>query len=125
MEVDGNKYRTRAEMVAAGLPLRQQLEALLDKIAHLKMQIDGAKAEAAATGNYSDRDWYNRANHALRMAQKEHQQVQLEIGEQNRAKKREGAAAWEKAFIDAARRRLEPELFMELVAEAREETSGA
>ncbi len=107
-------HRTRAEMIAAGLSLEQQNDALLEKIAALKLQLDTAKGKAWTSGEYSDPDWFNRANYALRMTQREHQQVQRDIGEKNR---RVGAV--EQRFMDVARRRLDPDLFHSLMDEAR------
>src|SRR5688572_8909261 len=76
--------RSRVDMVAVGMTLEQQNDALLAKISFLKLQIDTARATAASSGRYADPDWYSRASHALRMTQREHQQVQRDIGERNR-----------------------------------------
>ena len=119
------EYKTRADMIAAGLSLDQQNDLLLEKIARLKMQIDGAKAHCAQTGDYSDADWYNRANYALRMVAKEHQQCIREIGERNKRTKLENAARFERLFVEIARRRLHRELFQEIFNEAQQERDEA
>src|SRR5689334_17319906 len=100
------ELRTRADMIEAGLSLDEQNELLLEKLARLKMQIEGAKAEATATGNYSDRDWFNRANFAYRMMAKEHQQCLREIGDRNKAQRKANGDSQDRAFISIARRRL-------------------
>lgn len=115
--------RTRADMIRAGLSLDEQNDAMLAKLASLKSQIDGAKATAAATGEYGDRDWFNRVNFAYRMLAKEHQAIQREIGERNRKQRKHGGDRTAQAFIEAARRRLDSELFRSLLDEAQQESS--
>lgn len=111
--------RTRADMIDAGLSLDEQNDLLLEKLARLKMQIEGARAECAATGDYSDRDWYNRANFAYRMMAKEHQQCLREIGDRNKAQRKSNSDSQTNTFIAVARRRLDPDLFNSILAESR------
>lgn len=117
MDLDGNHYKNRAAMLAAGMTLQQQNDALLDKIAGLKIQIDTASGKAASNGDYSDTEWYHRAKYALRMTQKEHQQVLREIGEQNRNQRASNGSHYETQFIAVCRRRLDPELFADILRE--------
>lgn len=114
------EFKNRAEMAAAGCTLDEQADMLLEKIASLKSQIDTAKAKAATCGDYSDREWFNRINYALRMTGKEHQQVIREIGERNKLVRREQGSRVEKKFIEVARRRLDGELFSSIMEEARD-----
>lgn len=115
-----DQYNDRADMIADGLSLDEQNDALLDKIAHLKLQISEAKGRAATTGDYSDANWFNRANHALRMFQREHQQCLREIGDRNKKQRREPSITFERHFMRAARARLDPDLYESLLEEARE-----
>jgi len=114
-----DQFHTRADMIAAGLTLDQQNDLLMEKLARLKMQLEGAKAHAAATGDFSDRDWYNRANFAYRMLAKEHQQCLREIGERNRARRRATGEEFEQKFLEVARRRLHPDVFRDIFDEAK------
>lgn len=101
--------------------IENRLAEVTEEIAQIKTQIGAAKAEAAATGNYADRDWFLRANHALRMKGREHQLLQTEHGKRRKAVRRDFNARVERAFIDVARRRLDPELFSEMWSEAMSE----
>lgn len=122
--IDSPEIRTRADMVAAGMSLDEQNDLLMEKLAHLKSQIEGAKANAAATGDYSDRDWYNRANLAYRMVAKEHQTCLREIGERNRARRRANGDSVDRRFISIARHRLDPDLFKSIMDEAMDDRSS-
>lgn len=115
-----SEFRTRAEMIDAGLSLDEQNESLLALLARLKMQIEGASADAAATGDYSDRGWFNRAKYAYRMLAVEHQTCLRELGDRNKSKKRADTNGFGQRFIDTAKRRLDPLLFASLMAEAHE-----
>lgn len=115
------ELRTRADMIATGLTLDEQNDLLMEKLARLKMQIEGAKAEAAATGIYEDRDWFNRANFAYRMLAKEHQACLREIGERNRATRKASGASVDRRFISICRHRLDPGLFKSIMDEAMDE----
>lgn len=98
--------------------LEKRLGEVMRELAEVKTQIDFAKSEAAENGNYSDPDWFNRARHAVRMKGREHQLIQAELGKRKKDERRAFNAKAERCFIDAARRRLEPELFADLWAEA-------
>lgn len=98
--------------------LEKRLRAVMQELAEVKTQIDFAKSEAAETGNYSDADWFNRARHAVRMKGREHQLIQAELGKRKKEERRAFNAKAERCFIDAARRRLDPDLFSDLWAEA-------
>src|SRR5690606_10044106 len=56
------EHRTRDILLA-------EQQKLLDDINSVKAQISDAKARAAATGGYADRDWFSRANFALKKMQ--------------------------------------------------------
>ena len=101
--------------------LEHQLVEVGGNLARVKTQLDYAKSEAAETGNYSDRDWFNRAKHAKRMLGREHQLIQAELGKRKKRESRSFNNTIERRFIDAARRRLDPVLFSELMDEANEE----
>ncbi len=96
---------------------REQLEIDLSR---MRMQIQQAKADAEVNGRYSDSDWFARVNAALRMTGIDHQRVLRQLAELKRAKKLEYTNSYEKAFIAACRRRLDPALYDEIVSEARD-----
>ena len=99
-----------------------ELERLLgettEKLASIKTQLDFAKSDAAAAGDFSDRDWFNRARHAVRMSGREHQLLMQELGKRRKAERRARNDALQHRFMEVARRRLDQGLFRELVAEA-------
>lgn len=84
---------------------------LQGEIADIKAQIEGASARAASSGDYSDRDWYIRAKHALRHRTIEHQQVLKMIGERNRNIRKQRHEAAERRFIQICRNRLPQDVF--------------
>jgi hypothetical protein len=105
--------------------LEKSLEEVIDKIAKIKTQLDFAKAEAAVNGVYSDQNWFIRAKHALRMNGIEHQTILRELGNRRREKGQALNTGADRFFIQACKRRLDPVLFKELMAEAWEESRNA
>lgn len=94
---------------------------VLEEIANIKTQLRAAKSDAAATGEYSDRQWFISANHALQMKGREHQMVIQELGARRKEERRAHNTSKTEAFVRAARRRLDPELFADLMREADEQ----
>lgn len=94
--------------------LDEQELRLQGEIADIKAQIEGAKARAAQTGDYSDNDWFIRANHALRHRTIEHQKVLKMIGERNRERRKKNGEQSQRRFIELCRKRLPPETFQML-----------
>jgi hypothetical protein len=70
---------------------REKLE-VDTEIGDIRDQIRDAKGRAAATGVYSDRDWYRRVHGALRIRSQQSQEIQLRLGEVNRRIKSYNAA---------------------------------
>lgn len=100
--------------------LDSALAALAEQMAGIKAQLDEAKGHAAVEGDYSDREWFNSARNALRIKGQLHQQVAQEIGRRNRLEKAQRANAREVHFVRIARRRLDPDLFREIMDEAKD-----
>ena len=98
--------------------LERLLRETTERLASIKTQLDFAKSDAAAAGDYSDRDWLNRARHAVRMSGLEHQLLMQELGKRRKAERRARNDALQNRFMEVARRRLDKGLFRELVAEA-------
>ncbi len=124
MNAPSQPYRNRSEMVAAGLSLEDQLDALNTKSALIKSEIQSAQQRTRETGDYSDSEWYQRASLALRLTGIDIQKVQREIGERNRAEKRGRANNFENAFRSAVRKRVSEAVFKECWDEAHEVTRG-
>lgn len=95
-----------------------RLGAVTAEIAEIKAQIGEAKGYAAETGEYSDADWFRRANLALRFKGREHQALQLEFGRRRKEERRAYNSSMERAFIDAARAKLDATTFRLLMNEA-------
>jgi hypothetical protein len=100
---------------------RSQLEADMGKI---RLQLDHARANVHATGEYADPKWFVSAQHALRCKGQAHQNLLREIATLKRQQKQTISLSFEKAFIAAARRRLSPDLWRALCDEAREAAMG-
>lgn len=91
--------------------LREKAQRLLADIDSIKTQIDSARATAAATGEYADREWFIRANHALRVKQRQHQALLIEIGRAGKAERKARAVRFETVFIETARELVPQEQF--------------
>lgn len=84
------------------------------EIARIKKQLEDARFAARTTGEYSNSDWYSRAQYALRMRGRDSQRFQHKIGDMNRALRKLNNAQVELCFVEAARRRLERAEFEQL-----------
>lgn len=93
------------------LALKIELDA---NIAQVTTQIDEARARAAAEGEYADRDWYHRASYAKKRLGRLSQTLQLKIRELKGRREHDVT----RYFVDAARRRLQPDVFHDLMTEA-------
>ena len=98
--------------------IERRLGEVTAEIAEIKAQIGEAKGYAAETGEYSDADWFLRANLALRHKGREHQALQLEFGRRRKEERRVHNATIERAFIDVARVRLDYKTFQAIMDEA-------
>ena len=98
--------------------IEQRLSNVADEMAEIRAQIGDAKGYAAETGEYSDGDWFQKANLALRKKGQEHQRLQLEFGKRRKEERRNHNASVERAFIAAARTRLDQATFKMLWDEA-------
>lgn len=101
--------------------LQAEIEELTEAIAHIKGQLDRAAAELAETGVYADRKWYVSAKYALRMKGAKHQRLLRYTADRKRQERKTKSQRFEQCFLASCRRRLNPELFAELMQEAREE----
>lgn len=100
--------------------LEEQIAEIEEVIAAIRAKLEKARAEVHLSGEYADPDWYRRAKAALRFKGIEHQRLLREAAALRRQEKRHRAKEFGEAFIDAARRRLDPEVFSDLLDEARE-----
>jgi len=86
------------------------------EIVSIRTQISRAKAEARSKKVFTAPEWWYKAHQALRIKGRQCQQVQLEL---SRARARR-ITSLEKAFLEAARERLDPELFSNLIEAAKQ-----
>lgn len=96
------------------LDLKLQVEVEMSSI---KSQLAEAKGRAATEGEYSDPIWFRRAHDALRIKGRHAQQIQIELGKSNRAKKDAEQLRWEKVFVDVSKELLEENIFEKLQTE--------
>ena len=81
-----NRHYSPTEIKTMTTPELQVFrDELTNDIARIKIAVDSAKREAAADGVYADRDWFTRAEAALRFRGRDHQIVLQELGSRRRA----------------------------------------
>jgi hypothetical protein len=90
------------------LKLRDELQADAD---HIKMQLEHARARARQDNDYSDGDWYARAQAALRAKNREIQKITRKAAALRRQEKGSFNMSYERHFVEEAFRRLDPQVF--------------
>lgn len=102
--------------------MEAKLSEVTESLASVKTQLSFARSEAAATGRYKDRDWFQRAQHAERMMGVDHQKLLRAISKRKKdeklAKHLEHQEQQRSRFKEVARRMLPYDVFMAIVAEA-------
>lgn len=101
--------------------MEERVDNVLMSLHRVTRKIDEAKITAAATGVYSDTEWFIKATAAKRAKALEHQLLLKEIAARKREKRRENNDSLERLFIDVARDRLPYDIFMGIVAAANRE----
>lgn len=95
-----------------------ELELDLSKI---KAQLEDASMKRSTTGEYADPHWFSSARAAQRFKGAAHQRLLRRLAELKRAGRASREWSMERKFIEVARRRLEPETFDSILAEAKGE----
>lgn len=109
------EHGSRTELMT----LRNEIQYKADAI---KSQIEKAKRAE----ELSDPDWFQRAGEALRAASRQVQTLNTRMAivrNEEKQKNIKRASSVHEAFIEVARRRLDDELFWEIMHEAEEETT--
>ncbi len=90
----------------------------------LKLKLETAEGIARASKEYSDPVWYAKTKYNLRMKGREHQYLMVEIAQRKKAEraKPENSINW--AFVKVSARRLEKDLFDEIMNEAKQEVTA-
>ena len=88
------------------------------KITTIKGQVELAKAEAKAAGEYSDIYWFNKAKQALRISGQQHQFVIRELAARRKKSKGDNDNSVENHFINIARTKLDDVVFQDILQEA-------
>lgn len=96
-----------------------EAETLAADAGMVRIQLEEARTKAFEDDVCANRDWYRRASIALRLKGARHQMLLRRAAQLRNDTKAANAAAWEKRFVDAARRRLTPEAFAAILEEAR------
>lgn len=95
--------------------LKNDLESDMDGI---RMQLEDAKTDLITEGKYADRDWYVRANRALKIKGRHCQRIQQRLGKL-KANKPQVLRPLAECFMDVARETLDTGLFQEILEDAR------
>ena len=98
--------------------LEKRLDEVVVEIAHIKTQLEFAKAEYEQTGIRANHTWFITATRALRMRGLEHQMVMVELAQRKKQIRCERNSTLERKFLEVARVRLTKEEFARLFAEA-------
>lgn len=96
------------------MELKRELEVVVDQIEY---QLDLAKAEQHASGEFADPIWFAKANFALKRKRKVAQELQGLLNERKRAEKNQGRFLSE-YFMDVCRERMTAETFDKVFEEA-------
>jgi hypothetical protein len=105
--------------------LQEQCDRVVSEIADIKEQIGRAKANAQATGDYSDSDWYHRANRALRHKQAEHQRLLRSAADARRllrrleSEEKVSERTFERVFMAEAKALLSDTTYREIIVRTR------
>lgn len=92
-----------------------------EDLAIMDGKMDNAKAIRLATGQYADPAWWARIKSRRRFEGQWHQRLLRHAAQLRRGNR---TSRIESAFMDAARRLLEPDTFARLLDEAREDVHG-
>lgn len=92
-----------------------------NELSGVKQQLEEAKGNAMAYGEYAKPSWYARASSAKRLLGMTHQRVLGELSRRRKVRGQSEARAIEKAFMDVAREVLEASVFEYIFSEARKE----
>lgn len=111
---------------------REQLLALKhdvhERLDSIKSQLYQAKAKVVTEGQYSDPTWYRRAEGAKRHLGRTMQLISQELRARRLAQaevSRSTNRTFSQLFVDAARETLNPDLFDELIDEAKSREAAA
>lgn len=120
LEASSQAWPKRAEVdamtdIPALWTALQNMHEVRDRI---KSQLDTARSAVAAGGEYSAAEWYRKAEQALRIAGRTAENMQFRLGELKRRRRLEDASAGGQRFVEAARRKLPPDVFQALMEEA-------
>jgi hypothetical protein len=116
---------------AAEPSLHDKAIAVLQDIASIKAQIERAKSRPRDGKGYSDSEWFQAANTALKYKQVEHQRLLQEIGKQQKiakalrvAKEQQLQNTFERTFIRTARDLLDRDTYIRLLQETERRTTS-
>ena len=107
---------SRTELLAR----KQKLDS---EMADIKLQLEQARLIKHQTGQYAEREWYLRANNALRGKGLESQAIQLELSRRKEKQRNKRPDTLEGRFVEIARQKLAEEVFTDILSEARELTT--
>lgn len=85
-------------------------------VASIEYQIDMSKAQKEETGKGYHRDWYARANFALRAKKATLQVIQRYIGDVRKKEHQDKGQTFERMFMEIAHRHLPEQVYKELLA---------
>ena len=98
--------------------LQARRQILETDIALIKYQLDLAKHKREQLGEYSDIEWFNKTQLALRFKGILHQAVLGEISKKKKALQKTNDVAVANVFVTVAREKLSPNIFNALLDEA-------
>ena len=94
-----------------------ECDKILHDMANIREQLDAARAKARDQGEYSNSEWFRRANKALRLRGRRHQALLRRASELRNAEQYDSEETWDSRFVEVARRRLTSDAFAAIVEE--------
>lgn len=104
--------------------LLEQMKADRDEVekdlASMRGQMATAKAQRVKTGQYADPTWWAKLNGARAHASQRLQKLNRDIAAAERARRQSEGRSFAARFVEAAKRRLKPDVFTAIADEAKE-----
>lgn len=100
--------------------MKAERDELEESIASMKGQIAKAKAERHRTGTFADTAWWAKVNSAKTHASQRLQKLNRDIAAAERARRQATGGSFAARFVEAAKRRLKPEVFKAISEDANE-----
>lgn len=108
--------RTLPKTMAECIALEQKLSTTINS---LEVQLNSAKAEANATGNFADRVWFVRTTTALKHKRRDYQALRVHMGDLRKAENKRKNFSFNNVLIEVLKEQVSSAVFDACVLEAK------